>query len=248
MPRSNFRAVVDQRLRRIARSLARSRGTVFFVALVAFTLLYAVVLQWLSSTRDEEQGNVASIMRAPPATARAAVPAAAAVPTAAAVPSATAVPSADAVASAAAVALAPATLAPAPFERIDDDVPGTHGERFTYVGSWEHIKNMRDGRSEGTSARSYQVGASAYFQFLGERLEIFGVKGRTGGYAELRIDGSTYGLLHFYSPKKEAGALIYSSPVLEPGTHTAEIIVAEPPEGYPKRRYVNLDGAAYAAR
>ena len=193
-----------------------ARGVLLFCALVLFTLLYALVLGWLSQTGD----NAAKAPAAPPA---------AAAPVVAAAP-------------AARVAVAES------FRAIDDRVAASAAEGFTYSGQWQHLANMPDGRSQGTSSRTYHVGATASFDFTGDHLKIFGVKGPNGGYAELRIDGQTYGLLRFYGPHKAAGVLIYASPILPAGPHAVEIVVAQPPKGLPKRRFVNLDGASYAGR
>jgi len=78
-------------------------------------------------------------------------------------------------------------------------------------------------------------------------VKLFGVKGPNGGYAELLIDGDTYGTLRFYAPKKQVDALVYASPQLAAGPHEVEVIVAKPPDSLPKRRFVNLDGAAYVS-
>lgn len=157
------------------------------------------------------------------------------------------------------VASAPRAVAAAPARRlqsavavrytaVDDGADPRSGVHFTYAGAWSHIQNVRDGRSNGTSSRTYREGATASLRFSGRRIELFGVKGPTGGYARLRIDGQSYGLLPFYAPSKEAGALIFASPALRPGTHDAEIVVAKAPAGLSKRRFVNIDGAAYSER
>lgn len=135
---------------------------------------------------------------------------------------------------------------PVAFKRVDDAPAGIGGSGFSYSGSWEHLKNMYDGRSNGTSSRAYRIGAVASFGFIGRRLKLYGVKGPNGGYAELRIDGDTYGLLRFYAPHKQTGKVIYLSPLLPAGRHAVAIIVAAAPGGLPKRRFVNLDGAAYS--
>ena len=200
-----------------------ARGLLLFAALVLFTLLYAVVLGWLSESNDG----------------------------AASQPQPAVVKVAPAVTNGSTVAKASSSTAVATtetFRTVDDGVAAAHGEHFTYTGVWQHLTNMHDGRSEGTSSRTYHVGAAATFDFTGDRLKIFGVKGPGGGYAELRIDGETYGLLRFYANRKEPGVLIYTSPALPLGPHAVQIVVAEPPNGLPKRRFVNLDGASYAGR
>ena len=194
-----------------------ARGVLLLSGLVVFTLLYALVLSWLSQSGD-------SMAKQPAQSAARVAPA---------------------------QGLAPAARTAAvaeSFSTIDDGIAAGGGVRFTYAGPWQHLTNMNDGRSNGTSSRTYKVGATASFNFTGDRLKIFGVKGPNGGYAELRIDGQTYGLLRFYAPHKESGVVVYSSPVLGSGPHAVLIVVAQAPQGLPKRRFVNLDGASYAGR
>ena len=136
----------------------------------------------------------------------------------------------------------------APAFRAVDDAVTSGPAGFTYVGAWQHIDNLRDGRSEGTSSRAFRAGDRAELRFEGERFKIYGVKGPTGGYAELSIDGAARALLLFYAPKKETGAEMYASLVLAPGRHTIDIEVVDVKDGTARRRYVNIDGAAYSAR
>ncbi len=132
--------------------------------------------------------------------------------------------------------------------QVDDSRASPSGEHFNYVGQWQHLRNFHDGRSEGTSSRTFHAGAAAYLQFSGRSLELFGVKGPTGGYADVDIDNEPPSLVLFYAPQKEAGVLVYTSPELRAGSHTVEIVVEPPPPALPERRYVNLDGAAYSPR
>jgi hypothetical protein len=143
--------------------------------------------------------------------------------------------------------LARPASAPLGYVAIDDVAARADGS-FTYVGAWQHIKNMRDGRSNGTSSRTYHAGDSAEFTFDGERFKLYGVKGPTGGYAELNIDGAPRALLLFYAPKKQVGAEMYSSEALPRGKHVVRLSVVDLLHGAGKRRYVNIDGAAYLAR
>lgn len=202
-----------------------ARGLLLFSGLVVFTVLYALLLQWLSAPNTSQQQPQAR----QPATVQAKREAAAA---------------SQAVADRSSRPAGPAATA-AHFQRLDDATLGSSAG-FTYVGAWQHIRNSYDGRSAGTSSRTYHLGASANFRFSGRRLNVYGVKGPNGGYAELRIDGQTYALLRFYARHKQSGVLIYSDADLPPGAHSGAIIAAEAPNGLPKRRFVNLDGVAFA--
>jgi hypothetical protein len=132
--------------------------------------------------------------------------------------------------------------------RFIDDAAKSGADNFVYLGAWEHARNMHDGRSLGTSSRSFHVGDMAYFNFKGERFKVFGVRGPGGGFAELSIDGEPSAMLRFYAPQKAAGVEIYASPVLPAGQHAVDIVVVDALHDPVKRRYVNIDGAAYAPR
>ncbi len=184
----------------------RTRGVLLAAALIAFTLIYALLLRWLSAPTS------------PQTTATVDVP----------------ITSGQ----------APAARTSGPYREIDDAaVGGANG--LAYSGSWQHLRDFHDGRTGGTSSRTYHIGATASFRFTGRKLRIFGVTGRNGGYAELLIDGETYALLRFYAAHKRTNVELYTSPDLPAGAHLVEIVVAEAPSGLPKRRYVNLDGLAY---
>ncbi|MBD5635520.1 MAG: hypothetical protein IAI49_13670 [Candidatus Eremiobacteraeota bacterium] len=60
---------------------------------------------------------------------------------------------------------AAASQAGAQFLPVDDSGIASVGEHFRYTGSWEHLKNLNDGRSLGTSSRTMQTGAEASFRF-----------------------------------------------------------------------------------
>jgi hypothetical protein len=160
-------------------------------------------------------------------------------------------PSATTIGRAPVVALAsrpPAAAAPASvaYHQIDDAAKRAPDD-FVFLGSWEHTRNMHDGRSLGTSSRSFHVGDMAYFNFKGERFKIFGIRGPGGGFAELSIDGQPSAMLGFYAPRKAAGVEVYESPALPAGQHAVDIVVVDAVHDPAKRRYVNIDGAAYAA-
>jgi hypothetical protein len=137
--------------------------------------------------------------------------------------------------------------APVSTEIVDDSDAAEGGRRFVYTGTWEHVHGLYDGRSYGTSTRTFHVGAKAFFAFSGARLRLFGIKGPSGGYADVSIDGQPYATISFYSPHKESGVLVYSSSALSHGTHSAEISVVQAPDRSERNGYVNLDGAAVSS-
>jgi hypothetical protein len=131
------------------------------------------------------------------------------------------------------------------YRTIDDDPDaGTGSSQFFYTGSWQHVRGRFDGRSHGTSSRSFRVGSEASFPFRGERFEIFGIRGPNGGYASVLVDGSPAGTISFFAKHKQVSARVYASSKLDEGAHEVQIDVITPPNGSAKRRFVNIDGAA----
>ncbi len=126
---------------------------------------------------------------------------------------------------------------------IDDLPDASAAASFSYVGHWEHVRAIEDGRTAGTSSRSYQAAAGATLHFTGSDVRLFGVCGPQGGRALVTIDGRSAGpVANFYAPKKESHMLVYRSPHLQPGAHRLTISVSPAPAAT-KHRYVNIDGA-----
>ena len=124
-----------------------------------------------------------------------------------------------------------------------DDVPLAGAlPSFTYSGHWEHVRAIDDGRTGGTSTRSYREGARAMLRFTGTEVRVFGVCGQHGGRALVAIDGHSAGTIDFYATAKEPHMLVFTSPHLAEGTHLLSISVATEPDAT-KKRYVNIDGA-----
>jgi hypothetical protein len=142
------------------------------------------------------------------------------------------------------------TIVPAiAYRSIDDDPSSSAGEgRLSYAGTWQHVRGKFDGRSDGTSSRSFRIGSELSFRFRGERFEIFGIRGANGGYAGAIVDGSPAGTISFVAKQKTVGALVYASRPLAEGTHVVQIVVVAPPDGSAKRGFVNIDRVVLGSR
>lgn len=131
------------------------------------------------------------------------------------------------------------TLAPHRTLTTIDDEPGSG---FVYEGGWQQVAGATDGRSRGTSSRSFHSGSRATLTFEGTGITLYGVRGPTGGRAIISIDnGETVASVSFFASRKQTNASVFAAARLAPGRHRITISVA-PPES-PSRRYVNLDGA-----
>jgi hypothetical protein len=124
---------------------------------------------------------------------------------------------------------------------IAGDERGAGFERLWYSGHWAFVRDERDGRYRGGSARSFHPGDAVSFLFRGRGFRVYGVTGPTGGDAVVVIPGKKPQSIAFYSPGKRVHALLYASPRLPSAAHSASLVVAPPPAAHPRRRYVNVD-------
>jgi len=116
-------------------------------------------------------------------------------------------------------------------------------EAFTHTPNWEHVSGYRDGRYQGSSLRSFRLGARATLDFEGQAVRLFGVVGRGGGIGVVSVDGLFAYVLDFYAPQKGTHREMYTSPLLKRGRHHLTIDVVKPQGPLSRPRYVNLDGA-----
>ena len=130
-----------------------------------------------------------------------------------------------------------------------DDVPGharpVPAETFRYSGRWEHVAGFRDGRTDGTSSRSYSSYAATALEFTGTAIRLYGVCGATGGRAIVAIDGRIVDRnVRFSRRAKETHCLVFEADDLPRRHHRLGLIVAGP-DAAGQRTYVNIDGAEY---
>jgi hypothetical protein len=124
---------------------------------------------------------------------------------------------------------------------IDDRVIGDGDNQFSYQGRWQHVVGYHDGRFEGTSSRSYSPDDSVTLMFTGSRLQLYGIVGPNGAKATLALDGHLR-TLNFHASHKRR-MLVYESPLLDRGPHSAVIVVGDKPKDVARNGYVNIDYA-----
>ncbi len=131
---------------------------------------------------------------------------------------------------------------------VDDGDLRDEAGQFRYVGHWEHATHHRDGRSLGTSSRSFHVGDTVTIRFLGTQIRVYGVRGPKGGHGAVTLDGQTSNASpDFYGPSVQTGALVYASPLLAAGPHTVSIAVTGRHDPASSGGYVNVDDVAITA-
>jgi Glycosyl hydrolase family 26 len=131
----------------------------------------------------------------------------------------------------AAAALASVTLgssgavqaAPVVTATIEDSAIGTGLNQVTYAGTWTQCGGCTPGTANNSFRYSSAAGATATVRFTGTQLKIYGIKERHGGLATVSIDGAPSTTIDTYL-FTAAAALIYTSPVLASGTHTATLV------------------------
>jgi hypothetical protein len=79
--------------------------------------------------------------------------------------------------------------------------------------------------------------------YRGEGFRLYGVCGPNGGVGTVVIPGRPSQQVSFYSPQRRAHVLIYASPRMNSGEHSAAVVVTTPPGG--KRGYVNIDDVEF---
>ncbi|MGO4535945.1 hypothetical protein AB4079_13685 [Leifsonia sp. 2MCAF36] len=124
---------------------------------------------------------------------------------------------------------------------VDDSVQGDGGIAYTST-DWEHCGSSHKGKGcegftpddissayGGTVSASNRAGATATVNFTGTQVKLYGVLSRSGGAADLTVDGSSPATLSFATAGGRNGAasgLVWESPVLPSGPHTLKVVVA----------------------
>lgn len=111
----------------------------------------------------------------------------------------------------------------------------------SFKGRWEFVRNLRDGRFQGSSVRSFHAGDCLSFIFNGGQFHIYGVAGPRGGYALVSIPGRKNHVVNFYAPVKRTHVLLYASPTFPPGIHSAALVVERSRDSRSVGTYVNVD-------
>jgi hypothetical protein len=120
-----------------------------------------------------------------------------------------------------------------PFVTVDDTVTGTGNNQFNYIGTWGHCMNCTTASTPPlhNMTNSWAGGADASgteymtFLFVGSEIHFYGVKDPRNGIGGVSIDGGTETKVDFYAVARAGDTLLFSSPVLNQGTHTFKLRV-----------------------
>jgi O-glycosyl hydrolase len=113
---------------------------------------------------------------------------------------------------------------------VDDAVTGSGLNQFSYSGSWQHCSGSACGDPQdlydGTTSWDGQAGDTVTFRFSGVQARLYGVDDSNEGIGDVSLDGGSSTEIDFYSRVRTGDALVWSSPLLPPGTHTITLRVS----------------------
>ena len=113
--------------------------------------------------------------------------------------------------------------------------------RMHFMGHWQQVRGVHDGRFKGASVRSFHAGDGMTAEVRAKAMRFYGVRGPTGGKALLLIDNARRVVIDFYAPRKQTRALLFATPALGEGLHVADLIVLGTHDRRSRGSYVNLD-------
>ncbi|MCL9793895.1 glycoside hydrolase family 26 protein [Frankia sp. AgKG'84/4] len=116
----------------------------------------------------------------------------------------------------------PAQAAPVLTATIEDTAIGTGPNQVTYSGSWTLCGGCAPVTPNNSFRYSTTGGASATIRFTGTQFRLYGIREHSGGLATVSIDGSSSTTIDTFRFTSES-ALLYESPVLGNGPHTATL-------------------------
>jgi hypothetical protein len=118
------------------------------------------------------------------------------------------------------------TTPPIPGETvtIDDSVQGTDLYQWQYQGTgWQHCIDCDEPPVtyyNASQSWTETMNDTAKLTFIGRQLQFFGVSAPWHGIAAVSIDGGAETMIDLYAGTKTGNALLWTSPLLAPGTHT----------------------------
>jgi hypothetical protein len=120
------------------------------------------------------------------------------------------------------VTLTPANLGSTATIASDDTTDGPN--YFQYGANWGTTGGI-SGTYNGTVDWSYTPGSTSLVHFEGNQLVLYGIHDVDQGEFGISIDGSAPVTIDDYASTRNPNAILYTSPVLDPGPHTATITV-----------------------
>ena len=115
-----------------------------------------------------------------------------------------------------------------------------------WTGHWETVSGRSDGRTAGTSVRSFHPGDALHIDLHGTGVWLYAVTGPTGGRANVMLEDQPDQTIDFYSAAKRTHVLLYQSPHLAYGRHFATVVVIPERNTRSRGNYVNIEAVVPA--
>jgi hypothetical protein len=115
-----------------------------------------------------------------------------------------------------------ATPARAATITIEDTAVGTGNNQISYAGTWTPCPGCAPSTPNNSYRYSTGYGAIATIRFTGTQINVFGIKGPTGGQAAFSVDGGVPVAVDTFALPL-AVSLVYSSGALTSGAHVLQI-------------------------
>jgi hypothetical protein len=107
---------------------------------------------------------------------------------------------------------------------IDGALTSAGPNYFQYGANWGQTNGVSD-MYDGTANWSYTPGATAEIHFTGNQIALHAVKDVDQGRMDISVDGSAPVTVDDYAATRNASGVVWTSPVLDPGTHVVVITV-----------------------
>lgn len=107
---------------------------------------------------------------------------------------------------------------------IGSDLTSPSPNYFQYGSNWGDTTGIAD-TYNGTVDWSYTPGSTAVLHFTGNQIALHAVQDVDQGEMDISVDGSAPVTVDDYSPTRDPSAIVWTSPVLDPGPHVVTITV-----------------------
>jgi hypothetical protein len=107
---------------------------------------------------------------------------------------------------------------------IDGAATAAAPNYFQYGSNWGQTSGVTD-MYDNTANWSFTPGSTAVLHFTGNQVAIHAVKDVDQGQMNISVDGSIPVTVDDYAATRNASGVVWTSPVLDPGTHVAVITV-----------------------
>ena len=125
---------------------------------------------------------------------------------------------------------------------IDGALTSPAPNYFQYGSNWGETSGVSD-MYDGTANWSFTPGSTAVLHFTGNQVALHAVKDVDQGEMNISVDGSAPVTVDDYASTRNASGVVWTSPVLDPGTHIVTITVDSTKDSASSGYNIALDSA-----